>query len=123
VTLCRVRRDIRDARQFVLALAYVLNDYSDKVIREVTDPATGLPGSLRYPLEIADVVKACQAVQSRLAMREFARRERERQEAAVATDVSVVLPEAKPQLSEKELDEQFDRLGLKHLRLGKGSPA
>jgi hypothetical protein len=54
-----VRKDIGDPREFVLAVAWVPNKYSEEIIRNVTDPAVGLPGRLRYPLEIADVEKAC----------------------------------------------------------------
>src|SRR5262249_5482681 len=59
--LCRKRKDVASPREFVFAVAYVLNRYSDDIIREVTDPATGLPGTLKFPLEIADVKRACEA--------------------------------------------------------------
>jgi hypothetical protein len=58
---CRLRKDIGDAREFWLAIAYVLDQYDPEIIRHVTDPFTGLPGRLRYPLEIADVRSACEA--------------------------------------------------------------
>jgi hypothetical protein len=80
--LCRTRRDIGDARQFVLAIAYLLNDYSDQIIQEVSDPKTGLPGSLRYPLEIADVKRACEAAKMARDSEEWNRGEGERQEQA-----------------------------------------
>jgi hypothetical protein len=60
VNLCRTQRDIADPRPFVAAVAHVLNGYPPEVVREVTDPKTGLPGKLRYPLEIADVKRACE---------------------------------------------------------------
>jgi hypothetical protein len=60
VNRCRLRRDIPDPREFWLALAYVLDQYDPTIIRHVTDPFTGLPGRLKYPLEIADVRRACE---------------------------------------------------------------
>jgi hypothetical protein len=53
-------------KAFVVAIAYELNRFSDEVISHVTDPHTGLPGKLKYPLEIADVKKACDAHQESL---------------------------------------------------------
>jgi hypothetical protein len=59
VKLCRLRKGMPDPHAFVLAIAYVLNQYSDDVINYAVDPVDGLPGSLKYPLEIADVHAAC----------------------------------------------------------------
>jgi len=42
-------------------MAYVLDQYDPAIIKYVSDPFTGLPGSLRFPLEIADVRRACDA--------------------------------------------------------------
>jgi hypothetical protein len=59
IELCKKPRDVADKRQFFLAIVYILNDYSDDVIRDVTDPLKGLPGSLKYPLALADVTREC----------------------------------------------------------------
>jgi len=61
VNLCRIPRSVADGKEFYLAIAFVLNHYDAEIIRLVTDPLTGLPGRLRYPLEIADVKRACDA--------------------------------------------------------------
>jgi hypothetical protein len=79
--LCRRRKDIPDPRAFVFSVAYALNNYPEEVICEVTDPNTGLPGTLRYPLEIADVRKAGDAAQFRRDSREFDRYMQGRREA------------------------------------------
>jgi hypothetical protein len=60
VNRCRLRKNIPDPKEFWLAIAYVLDQYDPAIIRQVTDPYTGLPGSLRFPLEIADVRGACE---------------------------------------------------------------
>jgi hypothetical protein len=59
VKRCRLRKDIPDPGEFWLAVAYVLNQYDAEIVRLVMDPFTGLPGHLKYPLEIADVKRAC----------------------------------------------------------------
>jgi hypothetical protein len=59
VRRCRVRKGI-DGREFWLAIAYVLNHYDPEIIKKVIDPFSGLPGRLKYPLEIADVKAACE---------------------------------------------------------------
>jgi hypothetical protein len=74
VKLCRLREVVPDPSAFVFAIAYVLNQYSDDVINYVVDPVEGLPGSLKYPLEIADVKKACQLRAGALAMKAWSRR-------------------------------------------------
>jgi hypothetical protein len=93
--LCRYRKDIPDPRQFVFAIAYVLNDYPEDVIRRVTDPITGLPGRLKYPLEIADVKRACDManIPHLLEAEERQRQQAERAaaEAAASADVDARL--------------------------------
>ena len=59
VRRCRVRKGI-DGREFWLAIAYVLDHYDPDIINKVIDPFSGLPGRLKYPLEIADVKAACE---------------------------------------------------------------
>ena len=68
VKLCRLRKDISDVPMFVTAIAYVLNHYPPEVIDYVTDPARGLPSTLKFPLEIADVERACKSRVFELAM-------------------------------------------------------
>jgi hypothetical protein len=70
IKLCRLRRDVAGA-EFWLAIAYVLNQYDSDIIKKVTDPATGLPGRLRYPLEIADVKTACDSEAGRRGLNLF----------------------------------------------------
>jgi hypothetical protein len=72
---CRFRKDIPDMRVFVFAITYVLNGHSDEVIRWVTDPAKSPLGRLRYPLEVADVRRACEERQATLAFEEKCRRD------------------------------------------------
>jgi hypothetical protein len=103
--LCRRRKDIDDPRQFVFAIAYVLNGYSEEVIRFVTDPMTGLPGSLRYPLEVADVQRACAARQATLAFEEKWRREDAARAAAAAEQ------EARTAQARLEIVHQLGQLG------------
>jgi hypothetical protein len=72
--LCRIRKDI-DGVALAMAVAYALHPWSDEVINYVTDPVTGLPGRLEYPLEVANVVSACERRHAELAMEETRRRE------------------------------------------------
>jgi hypothetical protein len=96
VNRCRLRKDIPDPREFWLAIAYVLNKYDPVVIRIVTDPVTGLPGRLRYPLEIADVCNACETAMVPSMLRQ--QRESER-----------VAAEAERERAAAELDERRRR--------------
>lgn len=70
IKLCRLRRDVAGT-EFWLALAYVLNHYDAEIIRLVTDPITGLPGRLKYPLEIADVKTACDSEAAKRTLAQF----------------------------------------------------
>jgi hypothetical protein len=74
VNLCRLRKGMPSPSAFVFAIAYVLNQYSDDVINYVVDPVDGLPGSLKYPLEIADVQKTCELRVRALATETWSRR-------------------------------------------------
>jgi hypothetical protein len=76
IKLCRLRKDIPDERTFIFAVAYALNQHTDDVIAYVTDPVLGLPDSLRFPLEIVDVQKACEPRLAVLAMEKGMARER-----------------------------------------------
>jgi PDZ domain len=73
VKLCRLRKGMPDPHAFVLAIAYVLNEYSDDVIKYIVDPAHGLPGSLKFPLEIADVQRACSSRELTLSVKSMKR--------------------------------------------------
>jgi hypothetical protein len=122
VKSCRLRKNLPDPRQFIFDIADALNAYSEEVITDATHLVDGLPGSLQFPLEIADVKKACDHAGMVLQLLREAER-RAARDAAAATTQELLPPEAKPRLSEKELDEQFERHGLKYLRPGKEASA
>jgi hypothetical protein len=91
---CYRREDAAQAETMLDAVAAVLAEYPEEVIRLVTDPRTGLPGRMKFPPAVAEVREACE-----LAMGPVnARAAREKREA-----------EAAAQVAERERLEEFCR--------------
>ena len=105
--------DVGDPQVYAAAVVAVLVRYPTDVIMSVTEPATGIPSKVKWLPTIAEIVEACEEAVAPL----LRQQERDR----IANQTRKALP--KPhRLSEKELDAQFERLGMKHLRVSKFNP-
>jgi hypothetical protein len=57
---CYRRGDFDDPEVFLRALIALFMHYPEEIVRRVTDPVTGVPGSLKWPPTIAEVKSACE---------------------------------------------------------------
>jgi hypothetical protein len=107
--------DWADAEGFAVQLGTVLEDYPVAIIDQVTHPKTGIQRTCKFPPSIAEVVEACEkAMAPEREREEQARKWREQHE----KDQAQIAASQTYRPSEAELDEQFARLGLSHLRPG-----
>jgi len=100
---CFKKSDANDPEIYFSAVVAVLTKYNPDVVGAVTEPTTGLPAKLKWLPSIAEIVEAC--------------------EDEAASVQSRQPPKALPapryrRPSEAELDAQFARHGLSHLRPG-----
>lgn len=91
---CYRREDAAQAETMLDAVAAVLAEYPEEVIRHVTDPRTGLPGRMKFPPAVAEVREACELAMGPIKARE----ERDRRQSAAAV-----------QIAERERLEEFYR--------------
>lgn len=64
---CYRKDDASNPEVFLTAASAILAEYSDEVIRYVTDPRTGLPSNLKWPPQASEVREACKSHASYLA--------------------------------------------------------
>jgi hypothetical protein len=67
--------DANDPEVYIAAVVAVLARYPESVIRDVTEPASGLPARLKWLPTIAEIREECDVLDARIKRRE----ERERQ--------------------------------------------
>jgi hypothetical protein len=104
---CFRKSDANDPEIYAAAVVAVLVRWPVDVITSVTEPATGLPSKCQWLPSIAEITEACQVSYEPTK----ARLERERTMKALTAS-------APRRPTQDELDEQFQRLGLSHLRPG-----
>lgn len=91
---CYRKGEAADGEVYVSALVSVLCRYPEAVVKSVTDPATGLPGSVQWLPTIAEVKAACEAAMAPIY--------RERQRAQIANQAAL-LPAPAPATAEERL--------------------
>jgi hypothetical protein len=104
---CFRKSDANDPEIYAAAVVAVLVRWPVDVITSVTEPATGLPSKCQWLPSIAEITAACQESYEPTK----ARLERERTMKALSAP-------SPPRPTPAQLDEQFERLGLSHLRPG-----
>jgi hypothetical protein len=104
---CFRKADAADPEIYARAVVAVLLRWPVDVIKAVTEPATGIPSKINWLPSIAEITTACEEAYAPI------QRQREREQALKRLPA----PEVK-RLSNDELDAQFERLGLAHLRPG-----
>jgi hypothetical protein len=72
---CYRTGDANDPETYISAVVSVLSRYAVHIIRDVTEPATGLPGRLKWLPTVAEIREECEI----LAQRDQRKFERERQ--------------------------------------------
>jgi hypothetical protein len=98
---------VADPEVYAAAVVAVLVRWPVDVITSVTEPATGLPSRLNWLPSIAEITAACQESYEPTKARLEAENTRK-----------LLAAPALPRPTEAELDAQFKRLGLWHLRPG-----
>ena len=58
---CYRKGDANDPETYTAAIAAVLAEYSPAVVQRVTDPRTGLPRTMKFMPNVAEVAEACDA--------------------------------------------------------------
>jgi hypothetical protein len=101
--------EVGDPETYFTAVIAVLLRYPPDVITAVTEPATGIPSKVKWLPTIAEIVEACDLALAPVL------RQRERDRVVASHRLAAPAP---PKLSEAELDAQFERAGLAHLRPG-----
>jgi hypothetical protein len=99
--------EVGDPETYFAAVTAVLLRWPVDVIKAVTEPATGIPSKINWLPSIAEITTACEEAYAPI------QRQREREQALKRLPA----PDIK-RLSDDELDAQFARLGLSHLRPG-----
>lgn len=56
---CYRKGDANDPETYTLAIAAVLAEYTPDVVRQVTDPRSGLPSRLKWLPSVSEVKEAC----------------------------------------------------------------
>jgi len=79
---CYRTGDANDPETYIAAVVSVLARYPDSVIRDVTEPATGLPAKLKWLPSISEIREECDILAARIARREQLDRELAEQFAA-----------------------------------------
>lgn len=103
---CFRKADAGDPEIYTAAVVAVLSRYPVEVAAAVTEPATGLPSKLKWLPSIAEITEACE-------------QESDRRQSAGPIDrrpPELRLPPP-PRPTQSDLDQQFRRLGLQHLRV------
>ena len=96
---CFRRSDANDPEVYAAAVVAALVRWPVDVITSVTEPATGLPSKLNWLPSIAEITQACA-------------------DAYKPPKAEPVYLPPPPRPSQQQLDAQFERLGLAHLRPG-----
>lgn len=63
---CYRTGDANDPETYIAAVVSILNRYPLEVIAEVTEPATGLPGKLKWLPSIAEIREECEILAARI---------------------------------------------------------
>jgi hypothetical protein len=103
---CYRKSDAADPHTYAAAVVAVLVRWPPEVIMKVTEPATGIPSKINWLPSIAEITQACEDAYEPIR----ARLEIER------TKRGLPAPHIE-RPTQSELDEQFRRLGLQHLRV------
>lgn len=102
---CYRKSDANDPETYFAAVVSVLVRWPREVILAVTDPATGIASRINWLPSIAEVTRACEDAYAPV------RRRMVRDRAAKGLPAPL-----RERPKGAELDAQFERLGLKHLR-------
>lgn len=105
---CYRKADAIDPEIYSAAVISVLMRYPTSAVAAITEPATGLPSKSKWLPSIAELTEALEAETERL---EGSRLPEHRRPAELDRPCA-------PRPTDAELDAQFERLGLKHLRPG-----
>lgn len=104
---CYRKSDAADPEVYAAAVVAVLLRWPAAVITSVTEPATGLPSRCTWLPSIAEITEACEESYEPMKARIEADKTRKLLSAPAAR---------RP--TQDEMDAQFERLGLSHLRPG-----
>jgi hypothetical protein len=86
---CYRKDDAADPETYAMALAAVLSEYSLDIVRQVTDPRSGLPSRSQWLPTVKEVRDACEEIdQRRRAMAQMKKREAEQLAARKAAELS-----------------------------------
>lgn len=67
---CYRTGDANDPQTYIAAVVSVLSRYPEAVIRDVTEPATGLPAKLKWLPSIFEIREECEILAARIQKRE-----------------------------------------------------
>lgn len=62
---CYRKDEVADPETFATALVVVFCDYSEAIVKRVSDPRTGLPGKQKWAPSIAEINQECKALDTR----------------------------------------------------------
>ena len=102
---CYRKTDATDPETYFAAVVAVLARWPREVITVVTEPATGIPSKINWLPSIAEITKACEDAYQPIARQ-------------IRRELKGLPPPMRKVGEAAELDAQFERLGLSHLRLG-----
>src|SRR5262249_8799406 len=105
---CYRKSDVGDPDVYTRAVVATLMKWPPEVILEVNEPSRGIPSKLKWLPSIAEIVEACESAYAPIERERL----RNRHTPLALKGPKRVVP------SEAELDEQFAKLGLSHLRPG-----
>lgn len=71
---CYRAGDANDPETYIAATVSVLSRYPSEVIRDVTEPATGLPSRLKWLPSISEIREECEILAARITRREELRK-------------------------------------------------
>lgn len=104
---CYRTGDANDPETYISAVICVLARYPIEVIRDATDPATGLPGRLKWLPSIAEIREECEMLAARIA------REAEREKRiAEQLEARKALPDMRPRKSYAQLQSELAEVGI-----------
>jgi hypothetical protein len=106
---CYRTGDANDPEAYISAVVSVLARYPIGIIREVTEPATGLPARLKWLPTIAEIREECEI----LAQRELRKVQREQQiRAQLEYRDQLQIPDMRPRKTYEQLVEECHAIGL-----------
>lgn len=106
---CYRTGDANDPEAYITAVVSVLVRYPPQIVREVTEPATGLPSRLKWLPTIAEIREECEI----LAQRELRKVQRERQiREQLAARETLLIEDHRPRKTYAQLVEECRAAGI-----------